>query len=132
MFQNDYRREMDGLRPSPAAVERLNRLLEEGAPARWPRRLGRRAAAALALCAALACPALAADTDPLTIVNNLSDFIFSCIKAVGVIVLGWGIVQLGMSIQSHDASQRTQGILCVFGGLLIAFSKEILSAIGVV
>ena len=86
----------------------------------------------LTLCAALACPALAADTDPLTIVNNLSDFIFSCIKAVGVIVLGWGIVQLGMSIQSHDASQRTQGILCVFGGLLIAFSKEILSAIGVV
>ena len=86
----------------------------------------------LALCAALACPALAADTDPLTIVNNLSDFIFSCIKAIGVIILGWGIVQLGMSIQSHDASQRTQGILCVFGGLLIAFSKEILSAIGVV
>jgi hypothetical protein len=85
-----------------------------------------------ALCAALACPALAADTDPLTIVNNLSDFIFSCIKAIGVIILGWGIVQLGMSIQSHDASQRTQGILCVFGGLLIAFSKEILSAIGVV
>ena len=78
------------------------------------------------------CTALAADTDPLTIVNNLSDFIFSCIKAIGVIVLGWGIVQLGMSIQSHDASQRTQGILCVFGGLLIAFSKEILSAIGVV
>ena len=26
-------------------------------------------------------------------------------------VLGWGIVQLGMSVQSHDASQRTQGIL---------------------
>jgi len=85
----------------------------------------------LTLCAALTCPALAAD-DPLTIVNNLSDFIFSCIKAIGVIILGWGIVQLGMSIQSHDASQRTQGILCVFGGLLIAFSKEILSAIGVV
>ena len=73
-----------------------------------------------------------AASDPLTVINNLSDFIFSCIKAIGVIVLGWGIVQLGMSIQSHDASQRTQGILCVFGGLLIAFSKEILSAIGVV
>ena len=60
MFQNDYRREMDGLRPSPAAVERLNRLLEEGAPARRPRRLGRRAAAALALCAALCVTAVAA------------------------------------------------------------------------
>ena len=60
MFQNDYRREMDGLRPSPAAVERLNRLLEEGAPARRSRRLGRRAAAALALCAALCVTAVAA------------------------------------------------------------------------
>lgn len=70
--------------------------------------------------------------DPLAIVNNLSDFIFSCIKAVGVIILGWGIVQVGMSIQSHDASQRSQGFLCLFGGLVIAFAKEILSLIGVV
>ena len=53
------------------------------------------------------------------------------VVAIGVIILGWGIVQVGMSIQSHDASQRTQGILCVFGGLIIAFAKEILSAIGV-
>lgn len=70
--------------------------------------------------------------DPLTIVGNLSDFIFSCIRAIGIIILGWGIVQVGMSIQSHDASQRTQGFLCLFGGLLIAFAKEILTAIGVV
>ena len=70
--------------------------------------------------------------DPLTIVNNLSDFIFSVIKAIGIIILGWGIVQVGMSIQSHDASQRTQGLLCLFGGLLIAFAKEILTLIGAV
>ena len=76
-------------------------------------------------------PASAAD-DPLTIVNNLSDFIFSCIKAIGIIILGWGVVQVGMSVQSHDASQRSQGFLCLFGGLLIAFAKEILTAIGVV
>ena len=43
-------------------------------------------------CAALTCPALAAD-DPLTIVGNLSDFVFSIIKALGVIILGWGIVR---------------------------------------
>ena len=100
--------------------------------------MGRKSRSAFAVYAALVlmlccCTTTAfAASDPLTVINNLSDFIFSCIKAVGVIVLGWGIVQLGMSIQSHDASQRTQGILCVFGGLLIAFSKEILSAIGVV
>ena len=76
--------------------------------------------------------AFAASTDPLTIVNNLSDFIFSCIRAIGIIILGWGIVQVGMSVQSHDASQRTQGFMCLFGGLLITFAKEILSTIGVV
>ncbi|WP_371744080.1 TrbC/VirB2 family protein [Intestinimonas sp. MSJ-38] len=86
----------------------------------------------LALCL-LTVPAFAAgSSDPLTIVNNLSDFIFSCIRAIGIIILGWGIVQVGMSVQSHDASQRTQGFLCLFGGLLIAFAKEILTLIGVV
>lgn len=85
----------------------------------------------LAICLCCATPALAVN-DPLTIVNNLSDFIFSCIKAIGVIILGWGLVQVGMSVQSHDASQRTQGFLCLFGGLIIAFAKEILTAIGAV
>ena len=73
--------------------------------------------------------AFATGGDPLTVVNNFSDFIFSCIKAVGIIILGWGIVQVGMSVQSHDASQRSQGFLCLLGGLIIAFSKEILAAI---
>ena len=86
---------------------------------------------ALALCLfPLTVPAFAAGSDPLSIINNLSDFIFSIIKALGVIILGWGIVQVGMSIQSHDASQRTQGFMCLFGGLMIAFAKEILSTIG--
>ncbi len=85
----------------------------------------------LSLYWCLTIPAFAAN-DPLTIVNNLSDFVFSCIKAIGVIILGWGIVQVGISVQSHDASQRTQGFLCLFGGLLIAFAKEILTAIGAV
>ena len=83
-----------------------------------------------ALCATTT--AYATGGDPLTIVNNLSDFIFSVIKAIGIIILGWGIVQVGMSVQSHDASQRSQGFLCLLGGLLIAFAKEILTAIGVV
>ncbi len=68
------------------------------------------AAGAAVLCLCCATHAMAASGDPLDIVNNLSDFIFSIIKALGVIILGWGIVQVGMSIQSHDASQRTQGL----------------------
>ena len=75
-------------------------------------------------------PAFAAD-DPLTIVNNLSDFVFSLIRAVGVILLGWGVVQVGLSFQSHDPSQRSQGFLTLAGGLVITFAREILALIGV-
>lgn len=73
-------------------------------------------------------PAFAA-SDPLTAVNNLSDFIFSLIKAIGVILLGFGILQLGLSLKSHDPSQRANGMLTVAGGLVIAFTKEILNLI---
>lgn len=59
MFQNGYRREVDGLRPNPVVVEQLNRLPEEGVPVRQPRRLGRQATVALALCATLCVTAVA-------------------------------------------------------------------------
>ncbi|MCI8526397.1 MAG: formate hydrogenlyase [Oscillospiraceae bacterium] len=73
-------------------------------------------------------PALAAD-DPLAVVGNLSTFIFGLIRAVGIILLGWGIVQVGLSIQSHDPSQRSNGFLTVAGGIVVTFSKEILDLI---
>ena len=67
--------------------------------------------------------------DPLVTINNLSDFIFSAIKAVGLILLGFGIVQIGLSLKSHDASQRANGFLTFFGGVIIAFAKNILDMI---
>lgn len=67
--------------------------------------------------------------DPLVTINNLSDFIFSAIKAVGLILLGFGIVQIGLSLKSHDASQRANGFLTFFGGVIIAFAKDILDLI---
>ena len=71
----------------------------------------------------------AAAGDPLAAVNNLSTFIFSLIRAVGMILLGWGVVQVGLSFQSHDPSQRSQGFLTLAGGLVVTFSKEILDLI---
>ena len=67
--------------------------------------------------------------DPLATINNLSTFIFSAIKAIGLILLGFGIVQIGLSLKSHDASQRANGFLTFFGGVIIAFAKEILDSI---
>lgn len=84
--------------------------------------------AALLLAACFAMPAFA-DGDPLTVINNLSTFIFSLIRAVGMILLGWGIVQVGLSFQSHDPSQRSQGFLSLAGGLIVTFAQEILTLI---
>ena len=68
-----------------------------------------------------------AANDPLVVVNNLSTFIFGLIRAVGLILLGWGIVQVGL--QSHDPSQRSNGFLTLAGGIIITFAKEILDLI---
>ena len=84
---------------------------------------------ALTMMAGLALPAAATGGDPMTVINNLSDFIFGLIRAVGMILLGWGIVQVGLSLQSHDPSQRSNGFLTLAGGVIITFAKEILTLI---
>ena len=83
----------------------------------------------VAVLSAAAVPAFAAASDPLAVINNLSTFIFSLIRAVGLILLGWGIVQVGLSFQSHDPSQRSNGFLTLAGGVVIVFTKEILTLI---
>lgn len=70
-----------------------------------------------------------AANDPVTVVNNLSDFIFGLIRAIGLILLGFGIVQIGLSLKSHDPSQRANGFLTLAGGVIITFAKEILTLI---
>ena len=84
---------------------------------------------ALVMALTVGCiPAFAAG-DPLTVINNLSTFIFSLIRAIGLILLGFGIVQIGLSLKSHDPSQRANGFLTLAGGVIITFAKEILDLI---
>ena len=70
-----------------------------------------------------------ADGDPIAVVNKLSDFIFGLIRAVGIILLGFGVLQLGLSLKSHDPSQRANGMMTIAGGIVIVFTKEILTLI---
>ena len=70
----------------------------------------------LALVMGMSVTAFAAG-DPISVVNNLSDFIFGLIRAVG------------LSFQSHDPSQRSNGFLTLAGGVIITFAKEILNLI---
>ena len=88
---------------------------------------GFRAYCAVVLCMSMT--AFAAGGDPLTVINNLSDFIFGLIRAIGLILLGFGIVQVGLSLKSHDPSQRANGFLTLAGGVIITFAKEILTLI---
>lgn len=102
-------------------------------------RLGRKGRFAFLLYSVLVCvlfleaaAAMAKESgggDPLTVVNNLSAFIFGLIRAIGMILLGFGIVQVGMSLKSHDPSQRANGFLTLAGGIVITFAKEILTLI---
>ena len=66
------------------------------------------AATVVAAAFVMAMPAFA--DDPLTTINNLSDFVFSAIKG-------------------HDASHRAQGFMTFFGGVVIYFAKDILDMI---
>lgn len=94
--------------------------------------LAKRALAALPLAVAFAALPMQlawAAGDPLTAVNNLSTFIFALIRAIGLILLGFGIVQVGLSLKSHDPSQRANGFLTLAGGVIITFAKEILTLI---
>ena len=84
---------------------------------------------AVIMSCSLAMPVFAAESDPLTVINNLSDFVFGLIRAVGMITLGFGIVQVGLSLKSHDPSQRANGFLTLAGGVVITFAKEILNTI---
>lgn len=84
---------------------------------------------ALVIMVSVGAPAFAEESDPIAVVNNLSDMVFALIRGVGVIILGWGIVQVGLSFQSHDASQRSNGFLTLAGGIVIFFAKEILTLI---
>ena len=106
----------------------MKRDLEEKKIERKTKRIYTLAAGLVMTILVTAVPALAAD-DPLAVVNNLSDFIFSLIRAIGLILLGFGILQVGLSLKSHDPSQRANGMLTVAGGIVITFTKEILTMI---
>ena len=84
---------------------------------------------ALVLCMVFGTTTAFAASDPIAVVNTLSNFIFGLIRAVGMIMLGFGIVQVGLSLKSHDPSQRANGFLTLAGGVVITFAKEILTLI---
>ena len=63
--------------------------------------------------------------------GNVLDWFFTITKVAGVALAGWGVAQLVMALNTHDPSQRTQGIWFLIGGIIIFFVRDILSGFGV-
>ncbi len=79
---------------------------------------------AVVACMGIAVPAHAGEA-PITAINKFSDLFFSAIQAVGLILVGYGLIQIGISLKNQDASQRSQAILALVGGLFIVFAKNL-------
>lgn len=61
--------------------------------------------------------------------NNTTDFLTGIARGIGGLVVVWGIVQIAMSVSSHDSTQRMTGFLLLIGGGIAIFAKEILTFI---
>lgn len=70
-----------------------------------------------------------AANDPLAVINNLSDLLFSIVEGVGGILLVFSIVQFGLSFKSHDPSQRSNSIMGIVGAVIIISARIIIGRI---
>ena len=64
------------------------------------------------------------------VVNNLTNYVATIFKSIGVLACLFAGAQFATSLQSHDPSQRTS-IMIFLGGLFFYFMPEILALIGV-
>lgn len=61
---------------------------------------------ALLMVTLCAVSVFAAEDDPVEVVNNLSDFMFGIVRAVGMIMLGFAVVQIGLSLRNRTIRRR--------------------------
>lgn len=61
-----------------------------------------------------------AASDPTAGVQKLTTLIVSIVSAVGLAILVWSAVNLGLAVKRRDPAATTEGILGIVGGLIIA------------
>ena len=58
--------------------------------------------------------------------NIAKELMAAVITSIGVMVILWGIFQLGSSMQSQEGSLRTQALERIGGGLLMTLAPQLL------
>lgn len=71
----------------------------------------------------------AGDNPAADAINNFTEIIVGIVTAIGVILAIWGVVQVGLSVPSHDTSQRAAGFLALAGGIIVAVAPHIVVSI---
>lgn len=59
----------------------------------------------------------------------IMNILYGLCRFAGAAALLWGIVQIGMSISSHDNGQKVNGFLFAGAGVLILFAPNIIQAL---
>lgn len=72
---------------------------------------------------------LASDNPAADAISNFTSIIVGIVTAIGVILSIWGVVQVGLSVPSHDTSQRASGFLALAGGIIVAVAPHIVVSI---
>ena len=65
-------------------------------------------------------------TQPL---SRLNDIIFAILKMVGIALIAFGVLQLGLSFRSQNTEQRSNGLLSVVGGVIVLVGQTVADTI---
>lgn len=68
-----------------------------------------------------------AEVDPISTINNAKTLLLTIVSAIGVMVLVYGILTLGMAWNREDTAGKTQGINGIVAGVIVAAAPWIVN-----
>lgn len=109
--------------------------MNNGMKREWKRKL--KAAGSVAAALAALAAVLLAGTDivlasgggagVVTGINTLKDTLITIIQAIGVVVIVWGVFELGKAFTQHDSASKIQAMGPIIGGAIMVAASIVVS-----
>ena len=108
--------------------------MNKGMKRDWKRKL--KAAGSIAAVVAALAMVLLAGTDivlasggagVVTGINTLKDTLITIIQAIGVVVIVWGVFELGKAFTQHDSASKIQAMGPIIGGAIMVAASIVVS-----